>query len=137
MKADVAVQSYKKPESLLYALMSLKKYSGKYMGDIFINDDSEVPYDELEKIFLNEKVTSYFAPSKIYLRKNTIRVGYWPRYVRGYWPKGVSLFRMAFVIGKSFIKNKHIFVNREDVRYQYAFDNTAADYLYVIQWEKD
>lgn len=132
MKVDVAVQSYKKPESLLYALMSLKKYSAQHINNIFINDDSTDSLEELEKIFLNEKVTSYFAPSKIFLRKNTIRVGYWPRYVKGYWPVGISIFRMAYVIGKSFIKNKSVFVTREDVRYQYAFDNTDSKYLYVI-----
>ena len=76
MKVDVAVQSYTKPESLLYALMSLKKYSAQHINNIFINDDSTDSLEELEKIFLNEKVTSYFAPSKIFLRKNTIRVGY-------------------------------------------------------------
>ena len=27
-KIDVAINSYKKPESLLYTLMTLKKYSG-------------------------------------------------------------------------------------------------------------
>ena len=111
MKVDVAVQSYKKPESLLYALMSLKKYSGSYIENIFINDDSEIPYEELESLFLNQKVTEYFAPMKIHLRKNTTRVGYWPRFVKGYWPKGVTLFRMAYVIGKSFLKNKHVLVD--------------------------
>ena len=132
MKVDVAVQSYKKPESLLYALMSLKKYSAQHINNIFINDDSTDSLEELEKIFLNEKVTSYFAPSKIFLRKNTIRVGYWPRYVKGYWPSGITPLRMAYVIGKSYLKNRHVLLTRQDVRYQFAFDNAETKYLYVI-----
>ena len=38
-KIDVAVQSYKKPESLIYTLLSLKKYCGNHIDTIYINDD--------------------------------------------------------------------------------------------------
>ena len=37
MKVDVAVQSYKKPESLVYTLLSLKKHCGKHIDTIYIN----------------------------------------------------------------------------------------------------
>ena len=38
-KVDVAIQSYKKPESLVYTLFSLKKYCGEHIDTIYINDD--------------------------------------------------------------------------------------------------
>ena len=38
-KVDVAIQSFKKPESLIYTLLSLKKYCGNYIDTIYINDD--------------------------------------------------------------------------------------------------
>lgn len=31
MKVDVAIQSYKKPESLVYTLLSLKKHYGEHI----------------------------------------------------------------------------------------------------------
>lgn len=132
IKVDVAVQSYKKPELLLYMLMSLKKHSEKHIDTIFINDDSDVPLSELEKIYLNPQVTQYFAPWKIVLRQNSKTSGYWPRFVLGYWPKGISLPRMIYVLGKSFIRHKKIFISRKNVRYQSAFDNSKKKYLFVV-----
>ena len=38
MKIDVAVPSYKKPESLLYTLMTLKKVAGDLIDAVYIND---------------------------------------------------------------------------------------------------
>lgn len=39
MKIDVAVPSYKKPESLIYTLMTLKKVAGDLIDAVYINDD--------------------------------------------------------------------------------------------------
>ena len=36
MKIDVAVPSYKKPESLLYTLMTLKKVAGDLIDAVYI-----------------------------------------------------------------------------------------------------
>lgn len=132
MKVDVAVQSYKKPESLLYALMSLVKYSGEHINNIFINDDSDWDIKQLESIFLNDKVKKYFEPHKIFLRKNTQRVGYWYRYVKKYFPRKTPYYNFLPSLLYSLYRHKNIFAKREDIRYQYAFDNTKSEYLYII-----
>ena len=38
-KIDVSINSYKKPESLIYTLMTLKKTSGDLIDRVYINDD--------------------------------------------------------------------------------------------------
>ena len=43
MKIDVAIQSFKKPELLLYTLLSLKKVSQDKIDQIWIQDDSDDP----------------------------------------------------------------------------------------------
>ena len=39
MKIDVAVQSYRKPESLIYTLFSLHRHSRDAIDTVWINDD--------------------------------------------------------------------------------------------------
>lgn len=131
MKADIAVQSYKKPESLLYALMSLKKYSDESMGDIFINDDSEVPIEELNKIFLNDKIKEYFKGHKIFVRKNTKRMAWFSYYIKGYFPRALNFAEKIKVFLKRILRRNEVSA-REDVRYQYAIDHAQTDYVYVI-----
>ena len=38
-KIDVAINSYKKPESLIYTLMTLKKVAADLIDTVYINDD--------------------------------------------------------------------------------------------------
>ena len=38
-KIDVAIPSYKKPESLIYTVLSLKKHCEDLIDTIYINDD--------------------------------------------------------------------------------------------------
>ncbi len=67
MKVDVAIQSYMKPESLLYALMTLKEHSEDLIDAVYINDDCS-PEEVLNK-YTSDKVTSYFGKWKIFVRK--------------------------------------------------------------------
>lgn len=128
MKVDVAVQSYKKPESLLYTLMSLKKVSGDLIDTVYINDDCS--NDGSVEIFNDIRVKEYFAPWKLNVRVNTKNVGVNQVYMLKHRP---DYMNWLFVLSKfkRFIDPKTTH-NKDDVRYQYAIDNTDKKYLLVI-----
>lgn len=128
MKIDVAVQSYKKPESLLYTLMSLKKVSGDLIDTVYINDDCS--NDGSVEIFNDIRVKEYFAPWKLNVRVNTKNVGVNQVYMLKHRP---DYMNWLFVLSKfkRFIDPKTTH-NKDDVRYQYAIDNTDKKYLLVI-----
>ena len=128
MKVDVAVQSYKKPESLLYTLMSLKKVSGDLIDTVYINDDCS--NDGSVEIFNDIRVKEYFAPWKLNVRVNTKNVGVNQVYMLKYRP---DYMNWLFVLSKfkRFIDPKATH-NKDDIRYQYAIDNTDKKYLLII-----
>ena len=82
MKIDVAVPSYKKPESLLYTLMTLKKVAGDLIDAVYINDDCS--NDGSVEIYNDRRVREYFSPWKLNVRVNTRNVHISQVYVPGY-----------------------------------------------------
>lgn len=128
MKIDVAVQSYKKPESLIYTLMSLKRVSGDLIDTVYINDDCS--NDGSVEIFNNMSVKEYFAPWKLNVRVNTKNVGVNQVYMFKHRP---DYMNWLFVLSKlkRFLDPKTTH-NKDDVRYQYAIDNTDKKYLLII-----
>ena len=128
MKVDVAVQSYKKPESLLYTLMSLKKVAGDLIDTVYINDDCS--NDGSVELFKDIQVKEYFSPWKLDVRVNTKNVGINQVYMLKYRP---DYMNWLFVLSKfkRFIDSK-MSHNKDDVRYQYAIDNTDKKYLMIV-----
>ena len=129
MKVDVAIQSYKKPESLLYTLMTLKEHCEELIDNVFINDDCS--NDDTIAKYTAESVKKYFANWNIYVRENKKNVGWKPSYVFGYFPR---YLKVSKVIGKIIQKytNTGEFFQREDMRYQWALDKTDKKYLFII-----
>lgn len=128
MKIDVAVPSYKKPESLLYTLMTLKKVAGDLIDAVYINDDCS--NDGSVEIYNDRRVREYFSPWKLNVRVNTRNVHISQVYVPGY--------RVDYMDWKFMLTKWHRFIdprvphNRHDIRYQYALDNTDKKYLLII-----
>ena len=133
MKIDVAVPSYKKPESLLYTLMTLKKVAGDLIDAVYINDDCS--NDGSVEIYNDRRVREYFSPWKLNVRVNTRNVHISQVYVPGY--------RVDYMDWKFMLTKWHRFIdprvphNRHDIRYQYALDNTDKKYLLIIHDEID
>ena len=65
---DVAIQSYKKPESLIYTLFSLKKYCSDLVETVYINDDCSG--GEVVSKYLDANLQEMLKPLKIKVRIN-------------------------------------------------------------------
>lgn len=126
-KVDVAVQSYRKPESLLYTLMTLKAVASDHIDNVYINDDcsgeSTVAY------YKNETIQTYFKPWKIHLRTNTKPAGIKKIYLPEYRPEYMGPWFFLSKIHRFYNSTTH---NKDDVRYQYAIDNTDKQFLFII-----
>ena len=129
-KVDVSVQSYNKPESLIFTLLTLHKYCRDDIDTVWINDDQS-ELGVLEK-YNNLKESDALFPWKIKTRVNTKRVGWWVSFCYGRVPKYASIVFLLKRIIWNFYKNKSFFVDLHDFRYQWAIDNTNKDRLLII-----
>ncbi|MBJ6802444.1 hypothetical protein [Geomonas propionica] len=129
-KVDVAVQSYMKPESLLYTLMTLKEQSGALIDTVYINDDCSAP-GVVEK-YRSAAVQEYFHPWKIKVRVNTHRTKWGPGFVRGYWPRHLSVWRFLKFGLINLYSNGRLFYDRENIRYQWALEQSDKEWVYLI-----
>lgn len=128
MKIDVAVPSYKKTESLLYTLMTLKSVAGNLIDTVYINDDFS--NDGSVELYQDPQVIEYFKPWKLNVRSNSRNVYIKPVYVRGYRPDYMNFKFMLTKWWRFF--NPKLLHQREDVRYQFALDHTDKKYLFII-----
>lgn len=125
-KIDVAVQNYNKKESLMYTLLTLKKYCGQHIENIYINDDCSS--DESEVFFKNPYILRALQPWNIYFRVNEKKAGlcfYTAKMLR----KPHNLFNYITDVVRGC---RPTIVQRDDVRYQYALDKTNKNYLFII-----
>ncbi len=129
-KVDVAIQSFKKPESLIYSLLTLHQQSKDLVDTVWINDDQSPP--EILKAYKSDALLKALHPWKINVRRNNHRMGWWLSFVKGYKPTYLTYRYMFFRMLWNFYKNKSIFVDREDLRYQWAIENTDKEYLFIM-----
>ncbi len=129
-KIDVSVQSYKKPESLVYTLFSLKKYCGELIDTVYINDDGS--NNGTVECYTDEKFKQMMAPINIKVRVNE-KPG---KYTKTLMTK--ELFKRKS-LGKKIQLLLHTFIDRiqwhdteEDIRYQWAINQTDKKYLFII-----
>ncbi len=129
-KIDVAIQSYKKPESLIYTLFSLKKYCGKHIDTIWINDDCSG--GNALGLYRDLRLQEALAPIKLKVRENSKPSGY-----------NITLmtkdafFRHTFIqrlqlLGYLPLRRLSFHSTSNDVRYQWAINNTDKKYLFII-----
>ena len=129
-KVDVAIQSYKKPESLVHSLLSLHDVARDSVDTIWINDDKSSG-NELD-IYKSKVLTDALYPWKVMVRENTVRMGWWLSFVKGFKPSYLSYPYMIFRMAWNYYKNRSFFVSKDDIRYQWAIDNTDKKYLFVM-----
>ena len=129
-KIDVSIQSYKKPESLIYSLLSLHKHCKSEVDTVWINDDQSS--EDVIRIYESSELKEALYPWKIKVRRNLNRMGWWVSFVRGYKPKYLSHWYMFIRMAWNFYKNKTIYVAKDDVRYQWAIDHTDKEYLFIM-----
>lgn len=129
MKIDVAVQSYKKPESLIYTLLSLKKHCGDLIDTIYINDDCS--NDGTVELYDNQ-LKKAMDPIKLKIRINDKASGYNTTLMTIEAFKKKSLLEKTRLLMYFPIKRISFHKNDDDIRYQWALNNTDKDYLFLI-----
>lgn len=128
-KIDVVIQSYKKPESMIYTLFSLKKYCGNVVDTVYINDDCS---NDGTLDFYNEKLKKALYPIKIKVRENIKASGYNKTIMtKTAFKKKTMLekIRLLFYIP---IKRLSFHSTDDDIRYQWGINETDKDYLFLI-----
>ncbi len=137
MKVDVAVASYNKPESLIYSLMSLKKYSEKHIDTVYIQDDCSTV--AAQDYYNRKDINDYFYPWKLRIRVNEKPVRWYRVYVKNYVPKYYYGLPENFDRVKHFLKKikhkkslKKIYHDINDVRYQWAINSTDKNCLFIM-----
>lgn len=117
IKIDVAVQSYKKPESLIYTLLSLKQVSEDLIDTIYIQDDLS-----------GNKILNYYQSVYFQEFMKPIRVVVVENEKKGLLSKTMFTHEMIKASGK-FWKMKY---KSDNIRYQYAINHTDKKYLLLI-----
>lgn len=114
---DVAIQSFRKPDSLLYALMTLQRVAGSMIDTVWVADDRSG--DGSVELLRSERIRDYFASWTIQVRENSVRTAWSHVRVDG------SRYRW------SWLERKKVNAPADDVRYQWAIRNTAKRYLFI------
>lgn len=131
-KIDVAINSYKKPESLIYTMLSLKKYCGEYVDTIYINDDQS--NDATVKFYLEPKLHKMMHPIKILTRINEKRSGYSKTITTQDMFVHNPVYQLIrFIFDRIRLPQfKGFIYNNNDIRYQWAINSTDKEYLFII-----
>lgn len=130
MKVDVAVQSYKKPESLIYTLFSLRRYCGEHVDTVWINDDCSG--GDVLDLYRDPRLQRALAPIKIKVRENDAPSGYnITLMTKDSYRKHTYIQRLQF-LGYAAMNRLSFHSTSADVRYQWAIDSTDKKFLFVI-----
>lgn len=129
-KVDVAIQSYKKPESLVYTLLSLKKYCGKHIDTIYINDDCSG--NNTISHYKVKELKDRLFPIKIKVRENIKPSGYTHTLLTKEMWKRKKISEKLQLVGHVFIKRLKFYSTSDDIRYQWAINNTNKKYIFLI-----
>lgn len=130
MKIDVAVNSYRKPESLIYTLLSLKQSDRHQLIDtIYINDDCS--NDGTIQQYQQTAFLEAMQPIQIKLRTNKKNTGYGRKIVT---PQLFFTQLNKLKLTKANYKQirRYGFYSSNDVRYQWAINQTDKNYLLII-----
>lgn len=125
-KVDVAISSYRKPESLIYAIFSLKKYCGDLIDTIYIDDNGS--NDNTLDYYLDKKLHDAVFPIKIYARANKKRTGF----ARTIFTRKFKIknLKQSILYAKKFLKND--FYDENDILFQRALNLSDKKYVFVM-----
>lgn len=129
-KIDVAIQSYKKPESMVYTLLSLKKYCGSVIDTIYINDDCSG--GDTISHYLTKELKDELCPLKIIVRENSKPSGYTHTIVTKEVFFKKPLIKKIQLLGHFAIGRAKWYKTTDDIRYQWAINHTDKRYLFLI-----
>lgn len=129
-KVDVAIQSYKKPESLIYTLLSLKEHCGDYIDTIYINDDCSG--NGVIESYKSEELQKRMFPIKLKIRENTKKSGYTTTLLTKEMWKKKKIKNKLQLIGYIPLKRLSFHSTSDNVRYQWAINNTDKKYIFLI-----
>jgi hypothetical protein len=130
--ADVAIMSFRKPESLAYTLLTLHRHSAPHIGTVWITDDGSGD-DTLARL-ADPELARLLSPWKLDLAANRRRVGWaltqvTPRHLlrlaHPLLPWGHRL-RSLYGVAKAG------FSRPEDIRYQRALEQTKASLMLLL-----
>lgn len=130
VKVDVAVQSYKKPESLIYTLLSLKKYCGEHIDTIYINDDCSG--NGVIEHYTKPEFLELMHPIKIKVRTNIKPSGYTHTIVTKEVVFRKHIIQQLQLLGHFVIRRAKWYSTTDDIRYQWAINNTDKKYIFLI-----
>jgi len=107
-KIDVAINVYGKPYQTALTIQSLLKYSGNHIGKIYLIIEKKQPKGFDKNILLH-------------LLQEIEIITYIPNIFFGYKAKSTKLNKILFLFKQL----------RYSIRYQFAWENTKADYLFI------
>lgn len=125
-KVDVAVCSYKKPESLIYTLFCIKEYCGNIIDTVYIHDDYS--NDGTIDFYKDEKFLEAIAPIKIKIRENKKHFGAFKTISTPKLQELVATQKSLIIDGPETILSD----DENDVRYQWAINSTDKKYLFIV-----
>lgn len=128
-KVDVIVQSYKKPESLIYTLLSLKQYSGDLIDIIYIDDDQS---NDNTVDFYGAKLEKAMYPIKIKVRVNKKKSGFTHTCMTKKAFNKKSFFTKMQLLGHFPIKRIRFYETSDDIRYQWGINQTNKKHVFLI-----
>lgn len=129
-KIDVAIQSYKKPESMVYTLLSLKKFCGGNIDTIYINDDCS--NDGTVEHYFSESLKETMYPIKLKIRVNQKPSGYTHTLMtKKMWKKKNIKYKLRAMVQMP-LKRVKFYDTEDDIRYQWAINSTDKKYLMLI-----
>lgn len=131
-KVDVAICSYKKPESLIYTLFSLKKHCEQYIDTVYIDDDCSD--DNTVSFYQDPKLQEALLPLKLAIRINEKRCGYSKTITTAQMFRRHPIYQLAhYLFDRIRLPQFKGFIFQEnDIRYQWAINSTDKKYLQVI-----
>lgn len=129
LKVDVAIQSYKKPESLLYTLMCLKECCGDRIDTVYINDDCSGP--GAAGHYTSAEVLNYFRGWTIRFRQNTRPVRWRRLPVRGYRPSYIAPWKYLLGMLRYLLRQGRTLPSSDDIRYQWALNSTDKEFVFL------
>lgn len=129
-KVDVAIQSFRKPESLIYTLFSLHRYCGEHVDTIWINDDCSGG-DVLE-LYRDPRLQEALAPIKLRVRENVKPSGYNVTLMTRDAIRRHKPIQRLQLFGYALMKRLSFHSTSDDVRYQWAIDGTDKPFLFVV-----
>lgn len=129
-KVDVAIQSYKKPESLVYTILSLRKYCGEHIDTIYINDDCSGK--DIINFYSDPALLEMIKPIRIQTRINESPSGYNVTLMTKEAFRKKNPIQKLQILSWALIHRLAWHNTSDDVRYQWAINSTDKKYLFII-----